>query len=298
MRPRIWLTAFLLAGLSCLLDVDAALAWGPGTHVHLGTQLLAQLGLLPASVAVLLSRHAADYLYGNVAADVVLARRWSRIKQFCHHWTTGFRLLETAPDERGQAFALGYLSHLAADSVAHGKFIPRQLAVARTTISFGHMYWEMRADHALPPAPFRELKALALYDFHMHHDLMAGVLTQTFLPYEMNVRMFERINRLVTRRRWQRSVGVWGRYSRWPLCAELVGRYHQECLDRMASIVSDGRRSPLLHNDPNGTSALLHARVSRREVRRLRRRGLPMDHLVQEAAASYAPKPEPRIAVA
>ena len=293
MKPRTWLFAVVAAALYVLFNADEALAWGAGTHVQLGTEMLARLGLLPASVAAVLARHAIDYLYGNVAADVVFAKRWSRVKQFCHHWTTGFRLLDRCGDGRGQAFALGYLSHLAADTVAHGKFIPRQLAVTGTTMNFGHLYWELRADSLLAPDSADRLEALARYDFTVHHARMAEVMTQTFLPYEVNLRVFERITHLMTRRPLLRSMGMWGVYSRWPLCGDLLRRYHDECLERMASVLSEQERSPVLHEDPNGSSALLQVRVHRRHVRLLRRGGLALDHLLYDAAASYAPTNRP-----
>jgi hypothetical protein len=293
-KPRTSTIAICIAAIYCLVDATEVFAWGPATHVHLGSQVLGHLALLPAAVAALLARHRLDYLYGNVAADVVFAKRWSRVKQFCHHWTTGFQLHDLAEDDRGRAFALGYLSHLAADTVAHGKFVPRQLAVTRSTVNFGHLYWEMRADNRIALSAFRQLDALAGHDVQPHHDLMSDVITETFLPYDLNLHLFKRINRLVTRQHWRRSVSLWGQYSRWPLCADLLERYHHESMDRIMSVLQLRERSPVLHEDPNGTSALLSVKVNRRSLHRLRRRGLPLDHLLREAAASYAPQPVPR----
>lgn len=289
----------LLAGVAFLfLDTASAWAWGPATHVHLATRLLGDFGWLPASLAALLSRHAWSYIYGNVAADVVLAKRWSRVKQICHQWTTGFRLLDNATTEQDRAFSLGYLSHLAADTVAHGKYVPRQLAVTRTTMNFGHVYWEMRADHLVPATAFQGLRDLQHRDFTVHHRQLAGILTETFLPHGMNVRVFRRINHLVAAPYWQRSIRLWGRHSRWPLSVGLVRLYHDESLARMISVMVEQHRSPVLHEDPNGTSALLHVRYDRRHMRRLRRSGLPLAHVLHEAAATYAPDPRYRIAMA
>jgi hypothetical protein len=122
---------------------------------------------------------------------------------------------------------------------------------------------------------------------------MAEVMTQTFLPYEVNLRVFERITHLMTRGPLLRSMGMWGVYSRWPLCVDLLRRYHDECLERTVSVLSDLHRSPVLHEDPNGTSALLHVRVHRRHVNRLRRHGLALEPLLYDAAASYAPASRP-----
>lgn len=289
MRTRTWLPAFIAVAVYVLFDTPEALAWGPATHVQLGAEILNRLLLLPASVAAIVARHGIDYLYGNVAADVVFAKRWSKIKQFCHHWTTGFSLFDLADDDRSRAFAYGYLSHLAADTVAHGKFIPRQLAVTRVTMNFGHVYWEMRADSLIDPAIWSRLDGLARWDWDRHHELMARLLTRTVLPYEVNLRLFSQINRLITRRHWRRSVEAWDRYSRWPLSSSLVAQYRAESLDRIVSVLSKGHRSAVVREDPSGTSTLTDVRLNRRRVRRHRRYGLPLDHLVLEAAASYAP---------
>ena len=53
-------------------------------------------------------------------------------------------ILDGAQDDRLRAFGLGYLAHLAADSVAHNYFVPKQLAVTSSTSTLGHSYWESR----------------------------------------------------------------------------------------------------------------------------------------------------------
>ncbi len=289
MTRRFWRVGLWAGAAFLFLDTANARAWGPLTHVPLAARLLDDSAWLPACLAALLSRHAWCYLYGNIAADVVFAKRWSRVKQICHQWTTGFHLLDNAATEPDRAFSLGYLSHLAADTVAHGKYVPRQLAVTRTTMNFGHLYWEMRADQCAPASAFEGLRELERHDFSAHHRQLAGILTETFLPHGMNIRVFRRINHLVAARSWQRSIRLWGRHSRWALSVELLRLYHDESLARMRSVLVELHRSPVLHEDPNGTSALLHVRHDRRHMRRLRRRGLPLAHVLYEAAATYAP---------
>ena len=58
----------------------------------------------------------------------------------------GRKLLLQAADPREQAFACGYLSHLAADIIAHNIYVPNQLYLTSSTIRWGHIYWELRAD--------------------------------------------------------------------------------------------------------------------------------------------------------
>lgn len=268
---------------------DGAYAWGPATHVSLGGSVLNALSLLPAGIAALLARHRIAYLYGNIAADIVFAKRLSRVKQFCHHWATGFKLLESAEDDEARALGYGYLSHLAADTIAHGKYVPRMVMTSGTTVNFGHFYWELRADAAQSMADRLALKEILSHDHGYYHAEMAGHIRDTFLPYALNKRVFNRMNAIAAHRGFGRTVNAWGRCSRWYLSPQLLGAYHDEAVDRILSVLTEGHQSPVLRDDPNGTSALARAQVHRREVRRLKRRGVPVSRRVHEASRAFAP---------
>ncbi len=282
--------AWIIAGLCVLGVCDQARAWGPATHVGLGTTVLDHLFLLPTAAAVVLARHGWAYLYGNIAADIVFAKRWSLVKQFCHHWSTAFRLHESADDEQVRAFTYGYLSHLAADTVAHGKFIPHQLVVSGCSFRFGHFYWELRADASEKTASWAMLERVLDRDHSEHHQRLEEHFTGTFLPYEVNRFLFHQVNTMAVRRNIRRKMNTWSRYSRWNLAEDLLDGYRVECVDRMLSILTDGARSSLVEEDPNGTSALTQVKVRRREVRRLKRRGLPIKRRLEEASRGLAPQ--------
>jgi len=282
--------SYILICLFVLGIADQALAWGPATHIGLARTLLDHLFLVPPAIAVVLARHGWAYLYGNIAADIVFAKRWSRVKQFCHHWSTAFRLLDAANDDQARAFTYGYLSHLAADTVAHGKFIPRQLVLSGCSFRFGHLYWELRADAAEHRASWEMLERVLDRDHSEHHERLEGHFAGTFLPYEVNCLLFQQVNTFVVRRDLRRKMNTWGRYSRWDLSEDLLQGYRVECVERMLSILSEGRQSTLLREDPNGMSALTQVKVRRREVRRLKQRGLPVKRRLQEASRGLAPR--------
>ncbi|MCH7884399.1 MAG: zinc dependent phospholipase C family protein [Planctomycetes bacterium] len=135
MKLGVWV--IIIAGGVLLGDADTVLAWGPGTHIALSGSILERLQLLPTAIGALLARHGIAYLYGSIAADMVFAKRLSRVKQFCHHWSTGFKLLDSASDDSGTAFAYGYLSHLAADTIARTVASPAELRVGIITAFVG-----------------------------------------------------------------------------------------------------------------------------------------------------------------
>jgi len=271
-----------------LIGCADAYGWGPGTHVQLGTELLNQLWLLPAGMAALLLQQRRAFLYGNVAADVVLAKKMTRVKQLCHHWQTGFSILEQAGSDEQQAFALGYLSHLAADTVAHNKFLPRQMALSGSTINFGHLYWELRADAQVPVPCWNALRTTIRTDHPGARALLVHHLRDTLLSFRANERVFYRMNLLVSMNSWRRSIAVWGRVSRWPLPESVVAAYGGESLERMVDVLSQGRRSTVLHDDPNGNAALGYALAQRRQLKQMKRARMSLGHVVSEAAAIHA----------
>src|SRR5438552_1494469 len=118
------LGALALALVALALFPGAAHAWTPGTHVYLGESVLANLHQLPTAIADLLRAFPYDFLYGNIAADTSMAKKYAPVGRHCHAWHVGQEILDLAPTDPLRAFGHGYLAHLAADSVAHNFFVP------------------------------------------------------------------------------------------------------------------------------------------------------------------------------
>lgn len=277
------------AALLVLVLGSDAWAWGPGTHIKLASSLLSNLWLLPAGLAALIARHREHFIFGNVATDTVFAKKMSKIKQVCHQWTTGFGLLESAETDAGRAFAYGYLAHLAADIVGHNKFLPRQMAVSRSTISFGHLYWEIRADASIGRSHWQRLRATLRAQYAEPERLLEAHLRETMLSFRTNMAIFRRMNLLASERRWRRSVDLWSRLSRFDLDQKVLAEYHDEAVDRTIDVLRKGQSSTVLHEDPCGNAAFGYARAQRKQLRQMRRAGIPQDPVVREAVAGHAP---------
>lgn len=264
------------------------MAWGPATHIKLASDILTHLALLPAGIAAVIARHRKFFVYGNVATDTVLAKKMSREKQICHRWSTGFSLLAKARSDEGKAFAYGYLSHLAADTVAHNKFLPRQMAVSRSTVSFGHLYWEIRADARIEAPHWRQLRRSLRGQYSEPESLLRDHLQRTLLSYGTNRFLFKRMNLLASEDAWRRSVDFWARLSRFSLDRSLVESYHAESLGRIIDLLNKGTASTVMHEDPNGNFALAYAKAQRRQLRQLKRANIPHDHIIHEAMLGHA----------
>lgn len=290
MGLRHWRLAIVGAALLIPFLSSDVFAWGPGTHVRLASDLLANLAVLPPAVAALIAAYRRYFSYGNVATDTVFAKKMSKVKQVCHRWETGFSLLDRAESDAGRAFAYGYLAHLAADTVAHNKYLPRQMAVSRSTIAFGHFYWEVRADAMVQDGHWRTLRKLVHGEYHEPERLLRLHLQRTMLSYGTNRVLFRQINMLASEDAWLRSVRFWDRLSRFRLDSDVVSGYHGESLERIIDVLSKGRGSLVLHEDPNGNNALSYARAQRRQLRQLHRARIADVHIIREAAAGHAPR--------
>src|SRR5204863_9892307 len=138
-----------LVALLVLVWPGEAHAWGPVTHLVHGSQVLGNLSTLVPTLQEILRENRQTYLYGCIAADIVQAKKYTRsLYTHCHCWPVGWQIAEAASGEREQAFAYGYLSHLAGDVYSHNQFVPIQLVVSYQARTLRHVYWEARFDAA------------------------------------------------------------------------------------------------------------------------------------------------------
>jgi hypothetical protein len=67
------------AALGIAVLPAVAHAWTPGTHIYLGESVLANLHQLPHAVVDLLRAFPYDFLYGNIAADTSIAKKYAPV---------------------------------------------------------------------------------------------------------------------------------------------------------------------------------------------------------------------------
>src|SRR5688500_12215063 len=92
---------FVVAGRLGLLDLvpDTAWAWTPGTHVFLGDAVLRAATMLPGNIGELLRAFPHEFLYGSIAADTSIAKKYAPAGRHCHSWAVGFEIYDAARDE-------------------------------------------------------------------------------------------------------------------------------------------------------------------------------------------------------
>ena len=243
-------------------------AWTPGTHVYLGEAVLRSLGQLPDTVADLLRAFPNDFLYGSIAADTSIAKKYVPTGRHCHSWAVGLEIHEAAPDEPMRAFSLGYLAHLAADAIAHNHFVPKQLAITASTASLGHSYWESRFETHLGTACARQARDLILLDHSQADGLLDRILSPTIFSTQTNRRIFRGMVHAADNESWQRIFGLMTENSRWDLPDADVARYVDTAYDSIIDFLARFDRSSPYRLDPSGDAALRRAKQVRREALR------------------------------
>jgi hypothetical protein len=267
-RPRCLsgLAFSALAGVVAIaLHPTVAHAWTPGTHVYLGEAVMRSLTLLPPAVAALLRRFPYDFLYGSIAADTSIAKKYAPVGRHCHSWAVGMEIFDGARDDRLRTFALGYLAHLAADSVAHNYFVPKQLAVTSSTSTLGHSYWESRFETHLGTECARSARELILIDHSRSDELLDRVLSPTIFSTPTNRRIFRGMVIAADSESWQRIFQLMTENSRWDLADEDVGRYLARSYDFIIDLLMRMDGSETFRLDPSGDDALRLAKQVRRK---------------------------------
>ena len=272
---RIALAAALaVAGIA--LWPSLAHAWTPGTHIFLGESVLANLVQLPAVVTELLRAFPYDFLYGNIAADTSIAKKY-----------VGQEIFERAETDSLRAFGLGYLAHLAADTVAHNYFVPGQLVVASSTIALGHSYWESRFETHLGDQYARTAMEVIRMDHTSADAHLDRILAPTIFSVRTSRRLFRGMVGLTETQSWQRAFQIIAQKSRWDLTDHMVERHMSLAYQFVMELLSatDGVVRKL---DPSGEASLSLAKRMRLDVVRSRMPG-DYDTLSRLAAEHFGP---------
>lgn len=264
-----WPVLAMLVVIAVALMVPAPLyAWTPGTHVFLGDALLRNLTLVPGHIGELLAAFPSNFLYGSIAADTSIAKKYADVGRHCHSWHIGLEIHDGAQEPALRAFALGYLAHLAADVVAHNFYVPRQLAVTSSTSAVGHSYWESRIDTHIGDLWPRRARELLFLDHSTADQHLDGILSPTLFGTATNRRIFRGMVYVTDSDSWQRIFQLISENSRWDLSDADVGRYLVRSFDYVVDVLNRWDRSEAFEYDPSGDAPLREAKKVRRLARR------------------------------
>lgn len=260
----------ILSLIFCLGFASLALAWGPGVHMAISNSILARPWLIPPDVAAILGSHQDWFRYGSLSPDIFIGKGSKAKKSHSHNWQTGFRLMEKAGDEALTAYALGYLSHLAADVVAHNYYVPNLLSQAPNGGKLSHVYIEMLADDQVNWSA-KETKALFKLAVSSADKNLRASMDSRRLSFLLKKRVFHRSIGLLE----YRSVNASLNFSRKMIPAFQID-YLRDMLNLSFRSVVDLINSPdsakALKFDPIGSLNLGTAGVENKIRNSLRRR--------------------------
>lgn len=262
------LLATLLLMVLLLLLPNTALAWGFGVHLQLGNQLLNQLSILPPHLQQLLGAFPADFMYGCISADITIGKKYTHYLKHCHSWNIGEQILNAASNDAQRACAYGYLSHLAADTIAHSYMVPFKMVRSYNTVFLKHLYWELRFESQIPEQIWLEARLLAQQDFSQHDQFLRRVLANTLFSFGTNKQIFNSMLLVSRIKRWRKMLHLVDQRSRWEVNPEERQEYLLLAEQAIISILSDPH-SPYRQADPTGERAINVAKQLRTNLRDL-----------------------------
>lgn len=275
---RLSLIAFILLALP-----EAAWAFGPATHIDLGLSVLRYSAILPLAVRSLLKRYPEHFLYGSCAADIIIGKNLAKFVHHCHNWDVGFRMLNDAENARLQSLCWGFLTHLAADVIAHNNFVPLKVVESYKGRMTRHAYWELRFDQAMHESDgvWETLRYIGRSRFPEADTFLREELSRAsrLFPFDVSRRIFNSLMLVGRADRWRKMNSNVAERSEWQFEPGELARYNRLALDSVLALLIDGRSSRPTRYDPTGKLVLAQAKRLRRGLKRMMRKGQISDRL-------------------
>jgi hypothetical protein len=265
------LVAIPLAAVAVLILAwpSDALAWGPLAHLSFSAQALSSSASLQPAIRSLLAEFGDAFLYGSLAADIVVGKNMARYFFHCHNWRVGFNVYRQARPGEEQAFALGFLAHLAADTVAHNYYVPYKTVASFHKASTGHAYWELRydqkMDRGLPKLACRvSTRGLRTHDRFLERTLARS----SVLPFGISRQLFGALVASARTGRFQHlSRLALAPERRLVLEPDLVAETHDLAVRAILGVLDEGERSEAARADATGARNIRLAADLRRTLR-------------------------------
>ncbi|GAM11697.1 hypothetical protein OR1_04013 [Geobacter sp. OR-1] len=265
--------ALLFALLAVLAIPSSAFAWGGGTHLLLGQFVLNNLSLLPTAVGSAIGAFPNDFLYGCLAADITVGKKFTHFLLNCHRWSIGKKVLDRASTPPQLACAYGYLAHLAADTIAHNYYVPLQTIGSFSTLTLKHAYWEVRFDSFIDREIWETGGKVARDHFEDNDELLRNTVASTLFSFGTNKKIFNSIMLLSRLEKWQLAIKKLNETSRFSLEENHRDEFLELSKTAVLDLLGDLEGSCYLVADPTGERAIAAAEGIRKNLRLLYRSG-------------------------
>ncbi|HET8732140.1 MAG TPA: zinc dependent phospholipase C family protein [Anaeromyxobacteraceae bacterium] len=257
------------AAFAILAWPSDAQAWGPLAHLNFSAQALGNLGVVQPSIRMLLQDFGNEFLYGSLAADIVVGKNMARYLYHCHNWRVGFNVYKQARPGGEQAFALGFLAHLSADTVAHNYYVPFKTVASFHKTNTKHAYWELRYDQRMDRDLSRLARQVSTRALRGHDDFLARTLTgASVIPFGVSRQLFRSL--LASARLGQfRQVSrlALARERNLVLEADLVSETNDLAVEAIIGLLDEGERSRAARADATGARNIRLAQDLRKQLK-------------------------------
>lgn len=221
----------IAAGL--FLIPSFAFAWGPLTHIYLGNELLSLAPMIPAGIYGLIKKYRQDFLYGNLMADAIIGKKYLPDEKSSHSWDVALRILRQAETDPEKSFAYGYMSHLAADTVAHG-------ILTEDMKNVEHTLAEMKADGMIKKTYWLQSVTFSRAVQRRNDLFLESSLDRYLFSFKTNKRIYK-------------SAVFLSFFNTKPgkiVDREFISGLHDESLARMIDLLQNGTEAIVLDHRP------------------------------------------------
>jgi hypothetical protein len=231
--------------ISFLVIPGAAFAWGPLTHIYLGNELCSLSPLLPAALFEIIRKYRKDFLYGNLMADIIIGKKYLPDSKSSHSWEVAFDLLKSARTDQQKSFVYGYMSHLAADTVAHNVYTLDKKNI-------GHTVMEMKADSIIDKKYW--LQAMAIdRKIQVRNDVfLENSLDRLLFSFKTNKRIFKGMVVLSVFNREKVSDFIDRNLITSLPDREAIETLHHDSLEKIIDLLQNWENSDVVKVSPSG----------------------------------------------
>ncbi len=269
-----------------LIPSDFLFAWGPLTHIAIAGEAIKLIGTLalPAMENILGFKN--EFIFGNVYADVILAKNLVEYREHSHNWRIGIRILKKAETPQEKSFAYGYLCHLASDCIAHNYYIPKYLVLSYNKVFMKHTYWEMRYDNIFHESTRKTAMKMPFFTKKPFEVLLNSTLVKPIFPFNTHRNLFNGLLLLQGLKQWRKAVENNSRKNGFLISSRDKKIYYDLSINLIMDLLKNQENSVALTLDPTGRANLKKAIY----IRKILRRGKISTDEIESLATRFIPE--------
>jgi len=165
--------------------------------------------------------------------------------------------LKKAKDDKKKAMAYGYLTHLAADVIAHNYYIPKEPLQGRGLRNFLHTVLEIKVDMTIYKDAYNLIKTILDNNYDEEDKFLKENISKAILPFGLNRKIFEYSLKSSKSKYMYRAFNIFGKYELWrEENKNILVYYHSVSYNLMLDILNNIENAEVLNYDPNGENNL------------------------------------------